>query len=112
MYPDTLYVASDGPAGTAWSSRMGVYLKNDRQQYNSWPGYQLDRGGEYLYYHDDGYWAIAPTVGERGYISRLQQGLLAPPATEWRYWKSGWKEDPQLTVSGETITMFGVCHQV
>ena len=107
MYPDAYAVSSDGPAGTAQSSKMGVYQKDDSLQYNNRPIYQLDRGGQYLYYRDAGYWAIGQTVGEGGYISTLHRGLLTPPATGWRYVDNGqWKEDPQLTVSCETINMF------
>ena len=111
MYPAALTVASDGPAGTVQSGRMGVYLNDTSQQYNNRPVYKLDRGGQFLYYRDSGHWAIGSTVGEGGYISTLQTGLLTPPATGWRYVDDGqWKEDPQLTVSGETINMFGVRH--
>ena len=102
MYPDALTVASDGPAGTAQSSHMGVYLKEDSQQYNNRPVYQLDRGGQYLYYWSSGHWVIGLTPGVVAIysISTLQTGLLTPPATGWRYWDDGqWKEDTQLTVS-------------
>ena len=111
MYPAALTVASDGPAGTLVAAAMGVFLKRDRQQYNNRPVYQLDRGGVYLFYEDNGFWMIGPTVGgsNRGIIT-VRRGLLTPPATGWKYSDNGWKEDPQLTVSGETINMFGVCH--
>ena len=113
MYPAELTVASDGPAGTAQGGRMGVYLKEDSRQYNNRPVYQLDRGGQYLYYDDNGYWLIGPTAGgSNGGIHTVQQGLLAPPTTGWKYSDEvGWNEDPQLTVSGETITMFGVSNK-
>ena len=114
MYPAALTVSSGEPAGTAQGSRMGVYLKGDSQQYNNRPVYQLDRGGEYLFYNDNGKWMIGPSAnGTSGWITTVQLGLLTPPAKGWRYFDTEngqWKEDPQLTVSGETITMFGVCH--
>ena len=111
MYPDELTVASDGPAGTAQDDRMGVYLNDTSQQHNNRPVYLLDRGGWVMYYEDGGHWVIGPTVGGGAGIATLQEGLLTPPATGWRYADDGqWKEDPQLTVSGETINMFGVCH--
>ena len=106
QYPDAYAVASGGPAGTKQSSRMGVYLKNDSLQYNNRPFYQLDRGGQYLYYRNSGYWGISSTPGSGAGILTLQKGLLTPPVNGWRYYSSGWKEDPQLTVSGETINMF------
>ena len=108
MYPAELTVSSDGPAGTAQSSKLGVYLKEDSQQYNNRPVYQKDGGGEYLFYNDKGSWMIGPTAsGSKGWITTVQQGLLTPPATGWKYYSSasGWEEDPQLTVSGEAITM-------
>ena len=106
MYPAELTVSSDGPAGTAQSSKLGVYLKEDSQQYNNRPVYQKDGGGEYLFYNDKGSWMIGPTAsGSNGGITTVQQGLLTPPTTGWVYWDDGWNEDPQLTVSGETITM-------
>ena len=91
---------------------MGVYLNETSQQHNNRPVYLLDRGGQFLYYDDNGYWVIGPTVGGGAGISTLQTGLLTPPATGWRYVDEDgqWKEDPQLTVSGETINMFGVRH--
>ena len=110
QYPDAYAVSSDGPAGTYQSSRMGVYLKDESQLYNNRPVYELDRGGNFIYYDNDGHWDIGPRVGGGAGISTLQSELLTPPVTGWRYWRRGWKEDPQLTVSGETITMFGVCH--
>ena len=63
MYPAVLTVASDGPAGTAHPSKMGVFLKEDSQQYNNRPVFQKDGGGEYLYYSDGGDWVIGPTLG-------------------------------------------------
>ena len=100
MYPAVLTVASDGPAGTVQGSRMGVYEKEDSQQYNNRPVYQQDGGGDYLYYDDLGYWSIGPTLGGAIGISSLQTGLLTPPATGWRYVDTGgWTEDPQLTVT-------------
>ena len=107
MYPDELTVASGGPAGTAQSDLMGVFLKEDSQQYNNRPVYRLDGGGQYLYYIDAGYWVIGTTLGGAVGIATLQKGLLTPPATGWKYYSSasGWEEDPQLTVSGEAITM-------
>ena len=102
-YPVDLKVSSSGPAGTDNSDRMGVYLYDDSQLYNNRPVYQLDRGEEYLYYNDGGYWAIGPTVGGVLFgIATLQQGLLTPPSTGWRYADENdqWKNDPQLTVSG------------
>ena len=100
MYPAALIVSSNGPAGHGQSSKMGVYLKQDSQQSNSRPVYKLERGGQYLYYDDFGYWKIGPTAGgSSGGISTLQKGLLMPPATGWKYWLLfGWNEDPQLTV--------------
>ena len=112
MYPAELTVSSDGPAGTAQSSKLGVYLKEDSQQYNNRPVYQKDGGGEYLFYNDKGSWMIGPTAsGSNGGIATVQPGLLTPPTTGWVYWDDGWNEDPQLTVSGETITMIGVSNK-
>ena len=113
MYPAALNISSNGTAGTAQSSRLGVYLKNNSQQYNNRPVYQLDRGGEYLWYDDDGTWGFGSTLGGDVGIYAPQKGILTPPATGWRYYDSEtdeFIEDPQLTVSGETIIMFGVCH--
>ena len=112
MYPDAYAVSSDGLAGTARPSYMGVYLKNDSQPYNNRPIYQLDRGGKYLFYADNGLWLIGSTPsGSSGGIKTVQQGLLTPPAAGWKYWDgNSWNDDTQLTVSGETITMFGDCH--
>ena len=102
MYPAELTVASDGKAGTAQGSRMGVYLKEDSQQYNSRPVYQLDKGGQYLFYNDYGYWMIGSKAsGSTGGITTVQQGLLTPPGTGWKYWNKGWNKDPQLTVSSK-----------
>ena len=101
-------VSSAGPAGTDQDVKMGVYLNDTSQQHNNRPVYILDRGREFLFYDDNGYWVIGLTAtvgGELSSISTLQTGLLTPPVTGWRYWDGGeWKEDPQLTVSGETIT--------
>ena len=111
MYPAAYAVASGGIAGTNQSSYMGVYLKEESRQFNNRPVYQLDRGGHYLWYYDNGYWVLGTPLGGGVGIATLQKGLLTPPATGWRYWDYGqWKEDPQLTVSGETINMFGECH--
>ena len=99
MYPAVLTVASDGPAGTAVSPYMGVYLKYDSQQYNNRPVYQKDGGGLYLHYNDGGEWVIGPTLGGAIGIYTLQEGLLTPPAIGWQYFDNGWKEDPQLTVT-------------
>ena len=79
VYPAELTVSSDGPAGTAQSSNLGVFLKEDSQLCNNRPVYQLDRGGQYLYYDDSGYWLIGPTAGgSNGGIATVLQGLLAP----------------------------------
>ena len=100
VYPAELTVSSDGPAGTAQGSRMGVYLKEDSQQYNNRPVYQKDGGGEYLFYNDKGSWMIGPTAsGSNGGITTVQQGLLAPPATGWEYFDIDFREDPHLTVT-------------
>ena len=100
MYPAELTVASDGPAGTAHPSRMGVYLKEESQQYNNRHVYRQDGGGQYLYYDDLGYWSIGTTLGGAIGIESLQRGLLTPPATGWKYASpGGWYEDPQLTVT-------------
>ena len=112
-YPAALTVASGGPAGNVQSSRMGVYLKNDSQQYNNRPVYELDRGGKFIYFEDNGHWDIGSRVGGGAGISTLKSGLLTPPVTGWRYYDHDeqWKDDdPQLTVTGETITMFCQCH--
>ena len=81
---------------------MGVYLNDTSQQHNNRPVYILDRGGQFMYYNDEGRWVMGSMVGGGGGvgISTLQTGLLTPPATGWRYWDDGqWKEDTQLTVS-------------
>ena len=75
MYPAELTVSSDGPAGTAQSSKLGVFLKEDSQQYNNRPVYQMDRGGEYLFYNDKGSWMIwSKASGSTGGIMTVQQG--------------------------------------
>ena len=99
MYPAELTVASDGPAGTAWSSKMGVYQKENSQQYNNRPVYQKDGGGQYLYYNDLGSWVIGTILAAGIGIDTLNKGLLTPPATGWQYLGNDLYEDPQLTVT-------------
>ena len=61
MYPAVLTVSSDGPAGTAWSTKMGIYKKETSQEYNDRPVYiVLIRGGQFLFFNGDGYWCIGP----------------------------------------------------
>ena len=107
MYPAELTVSSDGPAGTAQSSKLGVFLKEDSQQYNNRPVYQLDRGGQYLYYDDTGNWLIGPTAGgSNGGITTVQQGLLTPPATGWKYdcVLGNWTSAPCSALCGDGTT--------
>ena len=95
-------MASDGPAGGEKNESMGVYLKDDSQLYNYRPVYILDslqRSGQFLYYNDDGFWTMAPTIGGGVAIVSIQQGLLTPPATGWEYFDFDFKEDPYLTVT-------------
>ena len=104
MYPTVLTVSSDGPAGTAQRNRMGVYKKEANKKYNNRPVYQLDRGGQFLFYSDYGYWTIGlQASGIFGGIHTMKKGLLTPPSTGWEYADNGWKDDPQLKVSGEMI---------
>ena len=51
---------------------------------------------------------IGPTAsGSNGGITTVQQGLLTPPATGWKYYSSasGWEEDPQLTVTESGVLL-------
>ena len=103
-------MSSDGPAGTVKSSKMGIYKKEAGQEYNNRPVYLLDTGGQFLFYSDVGYWTIGPQAsGISGGILTMKSGLLTPPSTGWKYSDNdGWKDDPQLKVSGEMIDKF--CH--
>ena len=107
-------MSTDGPAGTAVSSLLGLY--NYSHQYNSRPVYQLDKGGQYLFYNDGGYWMIGSEAsGFSGSISTELRGLLTPPFTGWQYFDNGkWNKDPRMKAlyPGESLgeTMFGVCH--
>ena len=87
---------------------MGVYKKEDSQEYNNRPVYQLDRGGQYLYYDDYGYWIIGPQAnGSNGGIATTNQGLLVPPSTGWSYVDHNGTlvEDPHLKVGGGTVVV-------
>ena len=57
----SLTVSSTGPAATAQSSKMGVYLLTD-QTFNNFPVYEKAGGGMFLYVSDNGYWGIGKYV--------------------------------------------------
>ena len=103
-FPHVLAVSSDGPAGTLRSDYMGIYIKNGSHNYR--PVYILDRGGAIFHYSHFGKWVIGPTIGGDFIgIASLLQGLVAPPSIGWQYFDSNngeFKNDSQLTVSGET----------
>ena len=104
MYPTVLTVSCDGSAGTVQSTISGIYKKEDSKEYNNRPVYQLDRGGKFLFYNDNGHWMIGSQAsGTSGGISTMKEGLLTPPSTGWKYSDNVWKEDLQLRVSGEMI---------
>ena len=97
-------MSSDGPAGTIQSSRMGIYKLEAGQEYNNRPVYQLDRGGQFLFYNDVGRWTIGSQAsGRGGWVATVKCGVLTHPAAGWIYYDNGWKEDLQLRVSGEII---------
>ena len=93
-------MSSDGPAGTVHSTRMGIYKMEANKEYNNRPVYQLDRGGQFLFYSDGGHWMIGPQAsGTSGFIHTMKKGLLTPISTGSKYYDNGRKEDPQLKVS-------------
>ena len=65
-------------------------------------------GGVFLHYIASlEYWVIGSEIGGGvGWIVFV----VTPPTTGGYYHYGGWKYDPQLTVSGETINMSGECH--
>ena len=92
-------MSSDGPAATIQDVKMGVFLKEERQQYNNRPVYQKVSGGQYFYYRDSGYWGMGSTLG--GGVGIVF--VATPPSTGAEYVDGEWKYDPQLTVSGEAF---------
>ena len=53
----SLTVSSTGPAATAQSSMMGVYLLTD-ETFNNFPVYKKAGGGAFLFVNDNGAWVI------------------------------------------------------
>merc|ERR1712018_946046 len=54
----SLTVSSIGPAATAQSASMGVYLLTDRT-FNKFPVYEKAGGGQFLFVSDASYWGIS-----------------------------------------------------
>ena len=106
MYPTVLTVSSDGPEGTVQSTISGIYKKEDSKEHNNRPVYQLDRGGQFLFYTEGGKWMIGPDSSRTtGNVCTVESGLPTPPINGWKCWNrdNGWREDPQLKLSGEPI---------
>ena len=94
-YPAALVISSGSPGlwtVSPWHSSMGIYLKEENLHYNNKPVYQLDRGGEFLYYSDSGYWMIGNSINAT---------TIIPPSTGWSYFNGTDYLDMQVTLSGE-----------
>ena len=99
-YPAALAMSSGSPGlwtVSPWHSSMGIYLKEDNLHYNNKPVYQLDRGGEFLYYSDIGYWMIGNSINAT---------TIIPPSTEWFYFNGTDYLNINVTVSGEIINQY------
>ena len=92
-YPAALAMSSGSPGlwtVSPWFSSMGIYMKEDNLHYNNKPVYQLDRGGEFLYYSDTRYWMIGNSINAT---------TIIPPSTGWSYFNGTDYLDMQVTLS-------------